>query len=185
MRLPRTTLTCSTKPEPKLTICVCCGESGPGTATGIGTGVGRGLPRTRAIGSTSISTAPSLGSYSGSIPLALPTNTQNGTYYIGAIADYNQAIKINPNLAQVYNNRGFTRAELGDKQAAIAQLYHNPLITPTGEPTLGTFVEWHRKWNESLGIWELDREMKALQQTLSDVQERIIQGETFEVPVKQ
>ena len=72
-----------------------------------------------------------------------------------------------------------------DKQAAIAQLYHNPLITPTGEPTLGTFVEWHRKWNESLGIWELDREMKALQQTLSDVQERIIQGETFEVPVKQ
>ncbi|MEI3649617.1 MAG: tetratricopeptide repeat-containing serine protease family protein [Dolichospermum lemmermannii FEM_B0920] len=37
----------------------------------------------------------------------------------GAIDDYNQAIKINPNLAQAYNNRGIVRNELGDKPGAI------------------------------------------------------------------
>jgi tetratricopeptide (TPR) repeat protein/S1-C subfamily serine protease len=37
----------------------------------------------------------------------------------GAIDDYNQAIKINPNLAQAYNNRGIVRDDLGDKQGAI------------------------------------------------------------------
>ncbi|MFN7412359.1 MAG: tetratricopeptide repeat-containing serine protease family protein [Dolichospermum sp.] len=37
----------------------------------------------------------------------------------GAIDNYNQAIKINPNLAQAYNNRGLTKYELGDKQGAI------------------------------------------------------------------
>ena len=34
----------------------------------------------------------------------------------------------------------------------------------------------------SLGIWELDREMKALQQTLSDVQETIIEGKIVALP---
>jgi tetratricopeptide (TPR) repeat protein/S1-C subfamily serine protease len=37
----------------------------------------------------------------------------------GAIDDYTQAIKINPNYAQAYNNRGVARNELGDKQGAI------------------------------------------------------------------
>ena len=37
----------------------------------------------------------------------------------GAIEDYNQAIKINPNYAPAYNNRGNVRAELGNKQGAI------------------------------------------------------------------
>ncbi|MGJ5630492.1 tetratricopeptide repeat protein, partial [Nostoc sp. CALU 1950] len=36
-----------------------------------------------------------------------------------AIEDYNQAIKINPNYALAYYNRGVARYELGDKQAAI------------------------------------------------------------------
>ncbi|MTJ19335.1 tetratricopeptide repeat protein [Dolichospermum sp. UHCC 0299] len=37
----------------------------------------------------------------------------------GAINDFTQAIKIDPNLAQAYNNRGFFKGELGDKQGAI------------------------------------------------------------------
>ncbi|MFM6218818.1 MAG: tetratricopeptide repeat protein, partial [Dolichospermum sp.] len=37
----------------------------------------------------------------------------------GAIDDFNQAIKINPNEALAYNNRGFVRDDLGDKQGAI------------------------------------------------------------------
>jgi tetratricopeptide (TPR) repeat protein/S1-C subfamily serine protease len=37
----------------------------------------------------------------------------------GAIDDFNQAIKINPNLAQAYYNRGNVRYDLGDKPGAI------------------------------------------------------------------
>ncbi|WP_331001045.1 tetratricopeptide repeat protein [Nostoc commune] len=36
--------------------------------------------------------------------------------------DFNQAIKINPNLAEAYYNRGSVRFNLGDKQGAIADL---------------------------------------------------------------
>jgi type I restriction enzyme S subunit len=70
------------------------------------------------------------------------------------------------------------------KQAEIARLYHNPAPSPTDKPTLKTFVDWHRRWNENLGIWELDREMKNLQRTLADVQERIIEGKTVEIPLQ-
>jgi len=38
----------------------------------------------------------------------------------GAIADYNQAIKIKPDYALAYNNRGNAKYNLGDKQGAIA-----------------------------------------------------------------
>jgi tetratricopeptide (TPR) repeat protein len=37
----------------------------------------------------------------------------------GAIADYDQAIKLNPNYAGAYNNRGGSKAELKDYQGAI------------------------------------------------------------------
>jgi type I restriction enzyme S subunit len=70
-----------------------------------------------------------------------------------------------------------------NKQAEIARLYHNPAPPPADKPMLDTFVDWHRRWNENLGIWELDREMKNLQRTLADVQEKIIAGKTVEVPI--
>ena len=38
----------------------------------------------------------------------------------GAIADYNQAITINPKYAKVYYNRGVVKSALGDKQGAIS-----------------------------------------------------------------
>jgi len=70
-----------------------------------------------------------------------------------------------------------------DKQAAIARLYHHVAPPPPDSPTLDTFMDWHNRWNAKLGIWELDREMKALQCTLSKVQEQIIEGNTVKVPL--
>jgi len=70
-----------------------------------------------------------------------------------------------------------------DKQAEIARLYHHDPPRPLGKPTLDTFVDWHRRWNTLLGIWELDREMKALQRTLTEVQEQIIEGKAVKVPL--
>jgi type I restriction enzyme S subunit len=69
-----------------------------------------------------------------------------------------------------------------DVRERIALLYHNPALPPTRKATLANFLSWHREWNEGLGIWELDREMKRLQQTLSDVQEKIIEGKTVSLP---
>lgn len=70
-----------------------------------------------------------------------------------------------------------------EKQEEIDRLYHHEASLPPGNPTLDTFVDWHRRWNASLGIWELDREMKALQRTLTEVQEKIIEGATVNVPL--
>ncbi len=67
-------------------------------------------------------------------------------------------------------------------QEEINLLYHNPGLSPDYKITLENFVAWHNEWNKSLGIWELDREMKALQQTLVNVQEEIIEGRTVKLP---
>lgn len=67
-------------------------------------------------------------------------------------------------------------------QQKIVRLYHNPIPAPVRKATLANFVGWHREWNEGLGIWELDRELKALQRTLADVQEEIIEGRTVKLP---
>jgi tetratricopeptide (TPR) repeat protein len=37
----------------------------------------------------------------------------------GAVADYNQALRIDPNHVNAYYNRGLARRGLGDKQGAI------------------------------------------------------------------
>ncbi|MDD1415652.1 tetratricopeptide repeat protein, partial [Dolichospermum sp. ST_con] len=40
----------------------------------------------------------------------------------GAIDDYTQAIRINPNCANAYFNRGLVRSKLGDKQGEIKDI---------------------------------------------------------------
>ena len=66
-------------------------------------------------------------------------------------------------------------------QEDIARLYHNPAPPPQGPLALRDFVSWHSRWNDGLGVWELDREMKILQRTLMEVQEQIIEGKTVTV----
>lgn len=68
-------------------------------------------------------------------------------------------------------------------KADIVKLYHNNAAKPEGTPTPANFVSWHDQWNQELGIWELDREMKALQRTLLGVQERIIEGKAVSLRV--
>jgi hypothetical protein len=67
-------------------------------------------------------------------------------------------------------------------QRRICALYHNPTAPPARRATLADFVVWHREWNRGLGIWELDRELKALQRTLGAVQEGIIEGKSITMP---
>jgi tetratricopeptide (TPR) repeat protein len=48
----------------------------------------------------------------------------------GAIEDFNQVLKINPNLALAYNNRGFVRMQSGDIKGAIADFNQAIKIDP-------------------------------------------------------
>lgn len=70
-----------------------------------------------------------------------------------------------------------------ERQREIAQLYQHDAPLPLAKPSLDTFVDSHRRWNAGLGIWELDREMKTLQQTIAEVQEQIVEGKTVNVPI--
>jgi len=67
-------------------------------------------------------------------------------------------------------------------QHKICALYHNRTLPPSRKATLADFVIWHREWNEGLGISELDRELKALQRTLTSVQEQIVEGHSVKLP---
>jgi len=48
----------------------------------------------------------------------------------GAIADYNQAIAINPQFADAFYNRGLAKSDLGDKRGAIADYNQAIAIKP-------------------------------------------------------
>jgi hypothetical protein len=48
----------------------------------------------------------------------------------GAIIAYNEAIRLNPNLAEAYNNRGIVRYDLGDKPGAIDDFNQAIKINP-------------------------------------------------------
>lgn len=64
----------------------------------------------------------------------------------------------------------------------VVKAYHSAGAPPVDELTLDNFVDWHSRWNASLGIWELDREIKNLQKTLLEVQGQIIEGKAVAVP---
>jgi tetratricopeptide (TPR) repeat protein len=48
----------------------------------------------------------------------------------GALSDFNQALRINPDYAQAYNSRGSIRAELDDRQGAISDFSQALRINP-------------------------------------------------------
>ena len=50
--------------------------------------------------------------------------------YQGAIADYNQAIKLKPDYAEVYYNRGLAKFQSGDNQGAIADFNQAIKLNP-------------------------------------------------------
>ncbi len=58
----------------------------------------------------------------------------------------------------------------------IVDLYHKDGARPSEPQTLDNFVEWHETYNAKLGIWELDRELRALKAELKRVQDQIIYG---------
>lgn len=63
----------------------------------------------------------------------------------------------------------------------IVRLYHSSATAPCQPPSISGFVAYHRARNATLGIWELDKDLKVLQAELAAVQDLIIQGHTATV----
>ena len=66
--------------------------------------------------------------------------------YKGAVADYNQALRINPNYALAYSNRGVARSELGDNQGAVADYNQALGINPNDA------LAYYNRGNTRLGL---------------------------------
>ncbi|MFM6131397.1 MAG: tetratricopeptide repeat protein, partial [Sphaerospermopsis kisseleviana] len=64
-----------------------------------------------------------------------------------AIADYNQAIKFNPNFAYAYHRRGLTYDVLGNKSQAISDLHQAVKIYQEK----GGNEEWLKKAQDIIG----------------------------------
>lgn len=68
-----------------------------------------------------------------------------------------------------------------EKREEIIQLYHNHAASAANPPTTDNLADWHRLRNTSLGIWELDRDIKGLRRTLTNMQELIVEGKTVKI----
>src|SRR6185312_617801 len=64
-----------------------------------------------------------------------------------------------------------------DLRERVVRLYHSEAKSLKKPTSLDSFVEFHRRRNEALGIWELHREMGKLQAALVDAQGQIVRGE--------
>jgi len=54
-------------------------------------------------------------------------------YYADAIADYNEAIRLKPDFAFAYNNRGYAKAMLGDYAGGLADCNKSLSLDPDNE----------------------------------------------------
>ena len=83
----------------------------------------------------------------------------------GAIADYNEAIKRNPNDPYAYHSRGNARYELGDNQGAIDDfnqaIKRNPNLA---EHYIGRGLAYAVLGNKLQGISDLQQAVKLYQQ---------------------
>ncbi|NEW89579.1 hypothetical protein DU475_20240 [Rhodopseudomonas sp. WA056] len=64
----------------------------------------------------------------------------------------------------------------------IVKLYHSPTEELCAPPSLAEFVDYHRRRNDGLGIWQLEAEMRRLEAELSLVLEDVIQGKSVRLP---
>jgi len=88
--------------------------------------------------------------------------------YLGAISDFDEALKLNPTLQNVYYNRGLAKESLGDKKGAILDFsraielnendaksyYHRAII----KATMGNYKEALDDMNEAKELGEPDAE---------------------------
>ncbi len=66
------------------------------------------------------------------------------------------------------------------KQKEIATLYHNPTNYPKSL-NLKNFLEEDQRWNEEVGIVELDKSMKKMKEHLEDVLDKIVNDDVVDI----
>ncbi|MEI6054826.1 MAG: tetratricopeptide repeat protein [Lentisphaerota bacterium] len=101
--------------------------------------------------------------------------------YLGAITDFDAALKLNPTLQNVYYNRGLAKTNLGDKEGAILDFsraidlnendaksyYHRAII----KATMGNYKEALDDMNEAKKLGEPDA-----QTAINVMQEKLKKG---------
>jgi tetratricopeptide (TPR) repeat protein len=101
--------------------------------------------------------------------------------YRGAIAAYDRALRIDPNYALAYNNRGTMRSELGDKQGAIEDFDRALRIDPNlshayynrglVRKALGDKQGALQDFEKAANLYEWQREEYYYQHTLNRIRE--------------
>ncbi|MGE5482931.1 MAG: hypothetical protein ACM3VX_08550 [Bacteroidota bacterium] len=66
-------------------------------------------------------------------------------------------------------------------QEEVARCYFRQAPPLGAGPDVDNLVDWHRRHNAQLGIWDLDSESRHLRRLLRDAQDQVIQGHTVKV----